>query len=475
LKRKIYRRGKVKYSEQIKRYIYNPDTKKSIIEFLSSLVSVRSVMGECTESAPFGEKTAEVLEKALETCRQYGFHVENVENYVGTADINELEPSLAILCHLDVVPEGEGWHTDPYSAFYDEKSGRIYGRGTADDKGPAAAAMFAMRVIKELNIPLKTGVRLIFGTNEENGSADLKFYMSKRKMPPMVFTPDADYPVINIEKGMIRLDISGSFSSENGAVKYIHGGSIINAVAGTSQAEICGISAETVNKYAGNIDGIRFEIEQNGDDCVRITSYGVQAHASAPEKGKNAITGLIELIASLPLPECEQTDAIRKFAAYYPYGETDGKSFGIDVDGGKYGSTTLVLSVFDMDSRGFSAKNDIRFPVGSNGKEIYSRIEKELSYRTSLLMYEEPHCTDENSEFVQKLLAVYEDVTGDKGRCMTTGGGTYVHNIEGGVAFGSQFPGENLNMHGADEYITLDGLLKNVEIMANAIAEICGE
>lgn len=59
----------------------------------------------------------------------------------------------------------------------------------------------------------------------------------------------------------------------------------------------------------------------------------------------------------------------------------------------------------------------------------------------------EPHCTDENSEFVQSLLRVYERVTGDKGRCIAIGGGTYVHEIEGGVAFGAEFPNEDGNMH----------------------------
>ena len=58
------------------------------------------------------------------------------------------------------------------------KDGKIYGRGTADDKGPAIAALYAMRAVKELGIPVKKNVRLILGTDEECGSSDIRHYYS---------------------------------------------------------------------------------------------------------------------------------------------------------------------------------------------------------------------------------------------------------------------------------------------------------
>ena len=53
------------------------------------------------------------------------------------------------------------------------------------------------------------------------------------------------------------------------------------------------------------------------------------------------------------------------------------------------------------------------------------------------------------------------------------GGGTYVHDIEGGVAFGAVLPGVDTNMHGVDEHIALRDLLTAAKIFAYAISEIC--
>ena len=120
---------------------------------------------------------------------------------------------------------------------------------------------------------------------------------------------------------------------------------------------------------------------------------------------------------------------------------------------------------------------DIRFPIDRTNAEISGIICEKLKnagFEIDSCKGIEPHFTDGNSEFVQSLLRVYERVTGDKGRCIAIGGGTYVHEIEGGVSFGADFPGEDGNMHSADEFITVENLLKNAEIMAEAIVELCG-
>lgn len=465
----------MKYKSDIHEYLQSHQDE--MISLLDELVSIRSVMDKASEGAPFGAENAHALEFMLSRCRKYGFITENTDNYVGSADICEKDPALAVLCHLDVVPECDGWSSDPFSLRFDEVSGRLYGRGTSDDKGPAAAAVFAARAIKELGIPMKNGVRLIFGTNEENGSADLQYYLSRRKMPPMVFTPDGSYPVINIEKGMVRLSIKGSFC-EKGNILKLHGGSVINAVPGMAEAEISGISAETARGLLPEkLNEIVFSFADR-DGILHITAAGASAHASTPEKGRNALTALLELVSALPLSESSQTKAVRALAKLFPCGETDGSSCSVDCRDDISGELTLVLSMLELTQSGFMAKNDIRFPVCANGNEIVTKISGILSrygFKTEALMIDEPHHTDGNSPFVQTLLSVYEAVTGDKGECLAIGGGTYVHHIEGGVAFGAQFPGEDVNMHGADEFITVEALLKNAEIMAHAMIELCGE
>lgn len=414
----------------IKKYLENH--REEMISFLAELVSVRSVQGEPEGEYPFGKEPAEALRIMLKKCEESGFFVENIDNYMGTADFDNKKPSLAILAHLDVVPEGTGWHSNPY--ILKRSEGRLIGRGTCDDKGACVSALFALKALRALNKPLKTGVRLIFGTNEENGSADLEYYRKNRDLPPMVFTPDGEYPVINAEKGMMRVYFSAPFDEIE-----INSGKIINAV-----PEKCA---------AGS-----------------LLFTGKSGHASTPEKAENAITKFLSEYKF-------KNSLLCKLAELFPHGETDGKSCGLGFSDDISGKMTCVLSMLNTKNGRLFGGIDIRFPLDKNFSEIKKIIcnsLKNIGFEIDSCEGTEPHITDEKSPFVQSLLRAYERVTGEAGYCIAIGGGTYVHEIEGGVAFGAEFPHENGNMHGADEFITEKNLLKNAEIMAEAIIEICG-
>ena len=428
---------------EIKKYIN--EHKDEMIELLKELVAIPSVQGEAEEGFPFGKEPARALETMLKKCEEYGFHVENVENYAGSADINDTPAGLAVLTHLDVVPVGSGWTTDPFVLRYESDTDKLVGRGAIDDKGPAVAALFAARAVKELGIPLKKGIRLIFGTNEENGSADLAYYRQKRELPPMVFTPDGDYPVINAEKGMLRVYFSSDFDDDE--IVEIQAGTVVNAV-----PQFC-----TVSMY--NDEG----------ENVEAVYEGVSAHASTPEKGDNAIT---QFLGSY----CGENMLLVSLAKLFPHGETDGKSCGLGFSDELSGKMTCVLSLLNTENGRLSGGIDIRFPLDREKLEISEIICEALEgagFTIDSCDGVEPHCTDENSEFVQTLLRVYERVTGDKGQCIAIGGGTYVHEIEGGVAFGAEFPNQDGRMHSPDEFITVENLLKNAEIMAEAMVELC--
>lgn len=428
---------------EIRKYLESH--KDEMLGLLSELVAIPSVQGEALEGKPFGEEPARALAFMLEKCREYGFAVENVDNYAGSADFGAPEPELAILSHLDVVPAGSGWSSDPFTLTAD--GDKLIGRGAIDDKGPAVAALFALRAVRELGIPLKKGVRLIFGTNEENGSADLAYYRSKRELPPVVFTPDGEYPVINAEKGMLRVYFSAPFN--NGAI-YDEGG-VINAV-----PQLCSYDVR---------------LEENGDVSLNYGKMkGVSAHASTPEKGENAITKFLTFNNyGVPM--------LKKLAELFPHGEFNGKSCGLGFSDPISGEMTCVLSILYTKEGRLHGGIDIRFPLDRKKAEISDIIcgkLREAGFDIDSCEGVEPHCTDENSTFVQALLKTYEQVTGEKGRCIAIGGGTYVHEIEGGVAFGAEFPGKDYHMHSPDEFITVGELLKNAELMAEAIIEICG-
>ena len=419
--------------------------KQEMIDLLAELVAIPSIQGKAEEGAPFGREPARALEVMLKKCEEAGFKVDNVENYAGSADINDLPAELAVLAHLDVVPVGSGWTTDPFVLRYEPDTDKLVGRGAIDDKGPAVAAFFAARAVKELGLPLKKGIRLIFGTNEENGSADLAYYRKKRELPPMVFTPDGDYPLINAEKGMLRVYFSSDFDDEE--ILEIQAGTVINAV-----PQFCTVT-----------------MDSDEGEPVEAVYEGVSAHASTPEKGENAITQFLDSYSGENMLLCG-------LAELFPHGEFNGKNCGLGFRDEISGDMTCVLSMLNTENGRIYGGIDIRFPLDRKKAEIGGIICDALEsagFTVDSCEGVEPHCTDENSTFVQTLLKTYERVTGDKGRCIAIGGGTYVHEIEGGVAFGAEFPNEDGHMHSPDEFITVANLLKNAEIMAESIAELC--
>ena len=204
--------------ERVKSY------EEAMLKDLAELVSYNSVQGEAKPNAPFGEVPAACLDKALEIAEGYGFRTKNVDHYAGYAEIGEGESVIGVLAHLDVVPAGEGWNTDPFVLTRDQD--RVYGRGTSDDKGAVVASMIAMKVLKDMEIPLNKRIRLILGTNEENGSKCLAHYVEKEGHIDMGFTPDGTFPGVHGEKGALGLD----FESTQTAIKDIRGGVASNVV-----------------------------------------------------------------------------------------------------------------------------------------------------------------------------------------------------------------------------------------------------
>lgn len=445
-------------------FAYIDSHTENMISDLARLIRIPSVKGDAEENAPFGKEPAKALDEVLKICGEAGLSVRNIDNYVGTADFYETDaiPELGVLSHMDVVPVGGGWSVPPFELT--QKCGKLLGRGTIDDKGPAIAALYAVKAIKDSGLKLSKNVRLVFGTDEECGSGDLEYYLKKEKLPEMLFTPDGSYPVINAEKGLMRASYTGTIDNK---IVSIKGGTVVNAVPEYAEAVLSGAAVD-IAKY--RFEGITLETENCGEN-VKLTAKGVSAHASLPEGGKNAVTALLTAVADVTGDEM-----IKSLVEMFPYGETDGACAGIKCSDKVSGGLTTVLSVIDGGNGTLTAKQDIRFPIDRKCAEIIAMIEaksKEKSLAHSIDMAIEPHYVSEDSEFVQKLLSVYESVTGEKGYCVAIGGGTYVHETEGGVAFGAEFPGEDNHMHGADEFITLESFVKNAKIFAAAIYSIC--
>ena len=466
------------YKEQIDAYI--DGHREEMLEDLKTLVKIDSQRGKSQEGMPFGEGPAKALAAAQAMMDKYGFKTRNYDNYVVTGDFNEKEKQLDILAHLDVVPVTEDWTvTQPFDPLV--RDGRIYGRGTADDKGPAIAALYAMRAIRELGVPMEKNVRLILGSDEECGSSDLVHYYSIEEEAPMSFTPDADFPLINIEKAQLQRPFLAVFKADGALprILQIKGGSKVNVVPGKAYAIVEGMETAVLQEMAKKVEcetGIAFDIRCE-EKATWIEAKGNSGHASTPEVGNNALTGLLMLLARLPFAPSDGFDKVKAVAEMFPHNDYNGKALGVDMEDVESGSLTMNLGIFEYSPERLSGHFDSRAPLCASDENLTEVIrQKMLGYGIVMEAGKlvPAHHVPADSEFVRTLLGSYELYTGKKdSRPLAIGGGTYVHELERGVAFGCMEPGVDNHMHGDDEFMEIDTLLTSAKIFADSIVKLC--
>ena len=149
------------------------ELKNDLLNDIVDMVKIPSVEGEPLDGFPFGKNVGKALDKALEISQKLGFKTKNIDGYMGYAEFGEGEDYIAVVGHLDVVPEGSGWKYEPYGGEID--NGKIYGRGVLDNKGPIISALYGLKAIANSNIKLDKIVRIIVGTNEETGFNDIPY------------------------------------------------------------------------------------------------------------------------------------------------------------------------------------------------------------------------------------------------------------------------------------------------------------
>lgn len=454
--------------------------REELVQDIMRLCRIRSVRGESSEGLPYGEGPAKALEEALRMAEGMGFSTRNYENYVGTVDYNDKETELLILAHLDVVPEGSGWSvTEPYEPKVVE--GKLYARGSADDKGPAVAALYAMRALRELDVKLNRNVRLLVGTDEECGSSDLKYYFAREKAPKHSFSPDASYPVCNVEKGSFGGEFTAKWDESTALprIVYARGGHTSNVVPRDAEALVEGLTASEVKEVCARFaekTGARFTVTES-DQGVKIDVLGVGAHASTPEKGNNAALALVEMLCALPLAPCEGLERLKAVAEIFPHRDGAGQAAGVAQSDEVSGALTLNIGIFEYGLDGLRGVIDSRVPVCANEENMSRVLQRRLGECGLTLpstAMRAPHHTPAESPLVRTLLNVYEEVTGEKGYCYSMGGGTYVHNIEGGVAFGCGKQGIDNHMHGPDEFAVVEDLVESARMFARVIVGMCG-
>ena len=418
-------------------------------EFLSKIIAIPSVGGTPEEGAPYGREPRRVLQTFLDEAGKKGFRTGTEGERVGWVEFGEGDKLIGIICHLDVVPVGDGWDSDPFTlTIRTSGSGQevLYARGIVDDKGPACAAFFAMLELSdEGRIPGDYRVRLILGTDEERGCSCIQYYVKHAEIPSFSITPDSIFPVIYCEKGIVQLKISG----DNRHNLKACGGSAVNIVPASASCEI---------------------------DGKAITANGKAAHASKPEYGINAI----ELLAQkMEEQEVNLSDyPVMKFVRDF-----DAAGFTGCNPSGDYGNLTYNIGMISACENGCELWMDFRIPYDVDQEAFIDRLlqkASEYGLETLVTINMPAFLKEKDSPEVRSLTEIWnrhidkfsgfrEEYRGIYSEPMTVGVGTYARHIPNTIAFGIQSPWQTDQCHQANEHVTVSDFLQWIQIIKEYI------
>lgn len=462
----------IDWQEQAKKY------RDQYLQDLRELISIPSVRDDDhkTDEYPLGEGPTKALLKFLSFGKRDGFVTKNLDNIVGYIEYGAGEETFAMQSHADVMPAGDGWETDPF--VMTEKDGNLYGRGTSDDKGPGLAAYYGLRILKDNGIVPNMKIRLIIGTDEESDWTGMKHYFDVEPQPTLGFSPDAEFPLINGEKGNATYETT--FGSSNGSeytLKEFDSGLRLNMVPGNATALVeTDDNEKFVDAFTDFLDKnpLSGDIKATGDG-IAVHLIGKQAHAMAPENGVNAGTYLAAFLNQFNFEKDAKN--FLSFIADYLHDDTRAHKIGADYVDDVMGDLTMNVGIMKFDFRkGGLVNTNFRYPKGTDDTKILQyllKVADKLAGRVKEVGHMVPHYVDPSDPIVKTLLRVYSQQTGDAdAKPEVVGGGTYARMMKRGVAFGALFPGTQDTMHQANEFQPINDLLKAMAIYEQSIYEL---
>lgn len=437
--------------------------KNEIIGRTIELLRIPSVLTKFDPESeyPFGEAIHESLLYMLNLAREDQFVTKNINNYAAHIEFGEGKEIFGVLCHLDVVPVGDGWTNPPFEpVIIDDK---LFARGSTDDKGPTMAAYFAIKLLKEMGFEPSKRIRIILGTDEETGWRGIKEYFKTEQMPDMGFAPDASFPLIYGEKGMVSFDVTGKVNNDE--LVMFKAGERYNVVPDYASCKLKIDLSDEFNKYL-SFNGLKGEIV-NGEYIV----YGKRAHAMQPNLGVNAAFILAEF-----LNKHIDNDFVKYICEYLTYDHL-GEKLNINHFDEEMKDFTMNPAIFDYYQGTFKIGVNCRYPNGwdyDNAKINIDASVRKYKFKLKMLSNTPVHYVSKEDPLVKTLLDAYQKYTGDyENEPITIGGGTYSRSLKKAVAFGPVMPGRKDVAHQVDEHIYVEDLLKATAIYMEAIYNLC--
>lgn len=456
------------------------DHRDEMIADLRDFVSIRSVSRAdlAEEGAPFGAECRRMLDYALLRGKKYGFNTANADGYYGKIMFGDDDNSIGMIAHLDVVPEGVNWIHPPYEGVVEGDF--MFGRGASDNKGSAVACLYVMRMIREMNLPVKHGLRLILGCSEETGMQDMEAYNAREKDSVVTLVPDAAFPVNYAQKGSLTAHAEIALGED---ILSFDGGEVDNMVPPVAGC-VLNMDYERVKKAFDEKNLLSDKIEvtdENGKG--RVIAHGVASHAASPENGVSAIHMLAEAIleAGLVSGQSEKALSAIRFISQGFYGE----HAGIGCEDEDTGKTTMVIGIARTNGNTVQIHADCRLSIKADltgNKKAMTEAMENAGFTVTLMETTAPVYIPKDHPMVLALMNAYREITGDDSPAYTMGGGTYSRCLKNAVTFGlgmrafsarpENLPAGHGGAHAPDEYQSITALFESTLVFLSAVLKL---
>ncbi len=438
---------------------YVKEHRQEIIDSTIELCRIPSMLVkfDAKSQQPFGEHIQKALDFMLDMAKKDGFVIKNIMNYAAHIEHGKGDEILGILGHLDVVPPGDGWSHPPFHPII--KDDKIYARGVMDDKGPTIAAYYALKFLKDLEVPLHKRVRIILGTDEETEWRGINKYLETEEKPTIGFAPDASFPLIYGEKGMINLDLIGTYQDDE--IATFTCGERYNVVPDYAS---CTLNVDKKDAFKAFLKYNNFKGEIIDKNYI---IHGKNAHAMQPSLGVNAAFILAKFLNE------EFDNPYMKFIEKHLSFDALGEKLNIDFNHPEMKRFTINPGIFVYNKDTVKIGINCRYPKDYDLEKFEKNIKK--AARTYGLKYvlerNVPiHYIEKDDPLVKHLMTAYQKITNDmETEPFTIGGGTYARALDKAVAFGMLMPGRKDVVHQVDEYAFIDDLIDATAIYMEAI------
>lgn len=428
---------------------------EEFLEDLKKLIAAESVrdLDTATQNAPFGIGIRTAFDRFLNIAEKCGFETEDFDGYACHASLGEAEEYVGVLGHLDVVDAAllEQWKTPPFELCRDSAD-MLYARGVNDDKGPLLAALYAARILKDMGVSFKRSIRIIAGGAEETTWECMEHYFAKNAQPVMGFSPDGNFPVVNGEKGILKLDLAFPITKQNAKGQY----TLLKTACGSLENYVC-----------SNLSTI---CEKDGESR-EYTWTGKSSLSRNPQRGENALWKFAEDFSEKCFVQ-EGVNQLVEFVNDCLSNDFYGAKIGIFSEDAVMGTTSICPTGIALTEEALHMYIDIRYPKSTGVDEIEERfrvLAEVYDFKLERVAEKRLLFVPEESELIQALKGAFMQVTGEEAEVLTKGGASYARTLDCGVAFGASFEGEEANPHMPNECMPLASLLKAMEIYCEAL------